>query len=101
MRPNRGNRKRLSWLTQILKQLARQLEICGFESFRESVIDESQRMPGLIALPVFGKHARQGHRGPQLPGEGRLRACDSERFGQAVQGGFTVMLCRENLRFDE
>src|SRR5271169_2534491 len=87
-------------LSQVLEQRARKPEVCGFESFGEAVVDEGERMAGLIALPVFGKHARQSHRGPQLPGEGRLRACDSERFGQAVQGGFTVMLCRENLRFD-
>jgi hypothetical protein len=47
--------ERLKWLSQILKERARQLEICGFESFREAVVDESQRMPGLIALPTFGK----------------------------------------------
>jgi hypothetical protein len=57
-------------------------------------------MPGLIALPVFGEHAGQGHRRPQLPGERRLRACDSERFGQAGHGRVTVMSCHENLRLD-
>ena len=70
----------------ILKERARPLEICGFESFREAVVDESQRMPGLIALAVFGKQAGQDHRRPQFPGERRLRACDGERFGQAVYG---------------
>jgi len=49
--------ERLKWLSQILKQRARQLEICGLETFSESVIRESQRMPGVIALPVFGKQA--------------------------------------------
>ena len=77
-----------------------QLEICGFESFRETVVDESQGMAGLIALAVFGEQAGQGHCRPQLPGERRLRACDSERFGQAVHGWFTIMLRRENLRLD-
>ena len=86
--------ERLKRLSQVLEQRARKPEVCGFESFGEAVVDEGERMAGLVALPVFGKHARQGHRGPQLPGERRLRACDSERFGQAVQGGFTVMLRR-------
>ena len=57
-------------------------------------------MPGLIALAVFGEQAGQHHCRPQLQGERRLLACDSERFGQAVQGGFTVMLCYQNLRFN-
>ena len=78
--------ERLIWLSQIIKQRARQLEICGFESFREAVVHEGERMARPIALPVFGEHACQDHRRPQLPGERRLRACDSERFGQAVQG---------------
>jgi hypothetical protein len=59
--------ERLKWLSQILKQHARQLEIRGFESFREAVVDESQRMPGPIALPVFAEQAGQGHRRPKLP----------------------------------
>src|ERR1700733_505815 len=92
--------ERLKWLSQILKQRARQLEICGFESFREAIVDWGERMPGPITLPVFEEHAGQGHRRPQLPGERRLRACDSERFGQAGHGRVTVMLRRENLRFD-
>jgi hypothetical protein len=57
-------------------------------------------MPGLIALAVFGEQPGQGHRRPQFPGERRLRACDSDRFGQAVHGRFTVMLRRENLRLN-
>ena len=57
-------------------------------------------MPRVIALPVFAEHAGQDHRRPQLPGERRLRARDSERLGQAVHRCLTVMLCRENLRFD-
>src|ERR1700747_3051093 len=92
--------ERLKWLSQILKQRARELEICGFESFRETAVDESQSMAGLIALAVFGEQAGQGHCRPKLPGERRLRACDSERFGQAAHGWFAVMLRRENLRFD-
>jgi hypothetical protein len=76
----------LKWLSEILKQRARELEICGFESFRETVVDESQCPPGLLALAVFGKQAGQGHRRPQLPGERGLRACDGERFAQAVYG---------------
>src|SRR5271154_3272788 len=71
-------------LTQILEQRARQPEICGFESFREAVVDESKRMPGLIALAVFGEQAGQGHRRPQFPSERRLLACDGECFSQAV-----------------
>jgi hypothetical protein len=51
----------LKWLSQILKQRARHLQICGFESFREAVEDESQGMAALIALAVFGEHACQGH----------------------------------------
>jgi hypothetical protein len=54
--------ERLKRLSQILKQRARQLEICGFESFREAVVYESQRIPGLLALAVFGEQACQGHR---------------------------------------
>src|ERR1700740_2049899 len=100
MRPNRGNRKRLSWLSQILNDRARQLEIRGVEAFREAVVDEGARIPGLIALATFGEHASQGHCRPQLPGERRLRACDSERFGQAAHGWFTIMLRHENLRLD-
>jgi hypothetical protein len=49
--------KRLKWLLQILKERARQLEICGFESFREAVVHESQGVPGLIALVVFAEQA--------------------------------------------
>ena len=49
--------ERLKSLSQILKQRARQLHICGFESFGEAVVDEGERMAGLIALPVFGKQA--------------------------------------------
>ncbi len=56
--------KRLKGLSQILKQRACQPEICGFEAFREAVVHERERMPGLIALAVFGKHACQGHRRP-------------------------------------
>jgi hypothetical protein len=48
---------RLKWLLQILKERARQLEIRGFESFREAVVHESQRIPGLITLPVFAEQA--------------------------------------------
>jgi hypothetical protein len=44
-------------LSQIRNECARQLEICGFESFREAVVHEGQRMPGLIALPVFAEQA--------------------------------------------
>ena len=55
-------RKRPKRLTQILEQRVRQPEICGFESFREAVVDEGERMPGLIALAVFGEQACQGHR---------------------------------------
>ena len=51
--------ERLKCLLQILKERARQLEICGFESFREAVVDESQRFPGLIALAAFEEQARQ------------------------------------------
>src|ERR1700692_2932281 len=54
--------ERLKWLSQILKQRARQLEICGFETFGEAVVHEGERMPGLIALAVFGEQACQGHR---------------------------------------
>src|ERR1700730_12659037 len=92
--------QRLKWLSELFKERARQLEIRGFKSFREAVVDESERMPGLIALAVFGEQPGQGHRRPQFPGERRLRACDSDRFGQAVQGRFTVMLRRENLRLN-
>src|ERR1700731_3927528 len=90
-------RNGLKWLSQILKQRGRQPEICGFESFREAIVDEGERMPGPITLPVFEEHAGQGHRRPQLPGERGLRACDSKRLGQAVHGCFSVMLCHENL----
>jgi hypothetical protein len=45
----------LKWLPQILKERARQLEIHGFESFREAVVHESQRIPGLIALPAIAE----------------------------------------------
>ena len=79
-------RNGLKWLSQILKQRARQPEICGFESFGKAVVDEGERMPGLIALAVFGEQAGQHHCRPQLQGERRLLACDSERFGQAVHG---------------
>jgi hypothetical protein len=48
---------RLKWLLQILKERARQLEIRGIESFREAVVHESQRIPGLITLPVFAEQA--------------------------------------------
>src|ERR1700732_1386412 len=74
--------ERLKWLTQTPKQGARQLEIRGLEPFREAVVDESQRMPGLTALAVFAEQAGQRHRRPQLPGERRLRARDGERFGE-------------------
>src|ERR1700722_14223310 len=90
----------LKWLSQILKQRARQLEIRGFKSFREGVVDESQRMAGLFALAVCAEQAGQGHRRPQLPGERRLRASDSERLGQAVHGLFAVVSGREDLRFN-
>ena len=86
--------ERLKKLSQILKQRARQPEICGFESFREAIVDEGERMPGPITLPVFEEHAGQGHRRPQLPGERGLRTCDSKRLGQAVHGCFSIMLCR-------
>jgi hypothetical protein len=56
--------ERLKWLLQILKERARQLEICGFESFREAIVHESQGMPGLIALVVFAEQAGQHHRRP-------------------------------------
>src|SRR5246500_6011609 len=92
--------ERPKWLSQILEERARQLEIRGVEAFREAVVDEGERIPGLIALAIFGEHAGQGHRRPQLPGERRLRACDSKRLGQAVHGCFSVMLCREYLRFN-
>jgi hypothetical protein len=92
--------ERLKWLSQIVEERARQLEICGFESFREAIVHKSQHMPGLIALAALAKQAGQDHRRPQLPGEGRLCACDNERFGQAVHDRFTVMLRRENLRFN-
>ena len=49
--------ERLKRLSQILKQRARQLEIRGVEAFREAVVDEGERIPGLIALAVFGEHA--------------------------------------------
>ena len=50
VRSYQGAVERLKWLSQILKQRLRQLEIYGVESFRETVVHESQRMPGLIAL---------------------------------------------------
>jgi hypothetical protein len=50
----RGAAKKLS---QILKQRSCQLEICGFKSFCEAAVDESQGMVGLIALAVFGEQA--------------------------------------------
>ena len=56
------NRQQLKGLSQILKQRARQLEICGFETFREAIVDDGQRIPGLLALAVFGEQACQGHR---------------------------------------
>jgi hypothetical protein len=31
--------ERLKWLSQIVEERARQLEICGFESFREAVVN--------------------------------------------------------------
>ena len=71
-------------LSQTQKERARQFEICGFESFREAVVHESQRLPGLIAMSAFAEQAGQDHGRPQLPGERRLCACDSERFAQAV-----------------
>src|SRR5246127_3198347 len=92
--------ERPKWLSQILEERARQLEIRGVEAFREAVVDEGERMPGLIALAVFGEQAGQGHRRPQLPSERRLRACDSDRFDQAVLSRFAVMSCQENLRLD-
>ena len=54
--------ERLRWLSQILKKCVRQLEIRGFESFREAVVHESQRMPSVIALTAFAEQAGQGHR---------------------------------------
>jgi hypothetical protein len=54
--------ERLKRLTQILKQRARQLEIRGVEAFREAVVDEGERIPGLIALAVFSEQACLGHR---------------------------------------
>jgi hypothetical protein len=48
---------RLEWLLQILEERARQLEIRGFESFREALVHESQRIPGLITLSVFAEQA--------------------------------------------
>ena len=74
----------LERLAQILEQSARQLEICGFESFREAVVHEAQGMPGLVALPAFAEEAGQDHARPQLPAECRLRACDNECFRQVV-----------------
>jgi hypothetical protein len=56
--------ERLKWLSQILKKRARQPEICGFESFGEALIHESQGMPGLIALAVVGEQAGQRNRRP-------------------------------------
>jgi hypothetical protein len=78
--------ERLKRLSQILKERARQLEICGFKSLREAVVYESQRIPGLLAPAAFGEQAGQHHCRPQLQGERRLLACDSERFDQAVHG---------------
>ena len=54
--------ERLKRLSQILKERARQLEICGFKALREAVVYESQRIPGVLALAVFGEQACQGHR---------------------------------------
>ncbi len=54
--------ERLKRLSQILKERARQLHICRFKSLREAVVYESQRIPGLLALAVFGEQACQGHR---------------------------------------
>ena len=76
--------ERQKWLAQILEERARQPEICGFESFREAVVHEAERLASLIALPAFREQVGQCHRRPQLPGERRLRACDREPFGQAV-----------------
>jgi hypothetical protein len=73
-------------LCQILHKLARDPQVRGFKSFREAVVGESEGMAGLIALAAFGEQAGQGHCRSQLPGERRLRACNSERFGQAVHG---------------
>ena len=43
------------WLSQIIEECARQLEIRGVKSFRKSLVDESQRILGLIALPFFSE----------------------------------------------
>src|SRR6266404_9963887 len=78
--------ERPKWLSQILEERARQLEIRGVEAFREAVVDEGERIPGLIALATSGEHAGPDHRRPQLPSQRRLRACNRDRFGQAVHG---------------
>jgi len=48
---------------------ARQFEICGFKSFRETVVHESKAMASLLPLPLFGKKAGEFHCRPQLQGE--------------------------------
>jgi hypothetical protein len=52
-----GGVRRSSELSQIIEERTRQLEISGFKSFREAVVDENQHISGLMTLPVFGEHA--------------------------------------------
>src|ERR1700722_8434499 len=90
----------LKRLSQIFKHRPRLFEVRGFESFREAVVHNSQRIPGLISPPAFAQQASLSHRRPQLPGERGLSARDSDRFGQAVHRCFTIMPRRENARFN-
>jgi hypothetical protein len=53
----------------MLEERARHLEIFGFKSLREAVIDESKSMASLIPLHRFGKEAGQVNCRPQLEGE--------------------------------
>ena len=76
---------------QLLEERARDLEIFGFKSLREAVIDESKIMASLIPLPGFGKKAGQVNCRSQLPSERRLRTCNLDCLIQAIYRRFAII----------
>src|SRR5580693_7230686 len=86
----------------MLQERARQLEIFGFKSLREAVIDESEFTSSLITLAAFGEQTGQGHRRSQLQGQRRLDARGFDGFVQAIHDRCPAVLRRgrKDLRFD-
>jgi hypothetical protein len=67
------------------------------QRFQEALAHGSERIASLITFPAFAKQTGQAI--VDLNSQASA-AGDSERFGEAIDGSFTIVLLRENLRFD-